>query len=192
MSSKVSICNMALAQLGTSSTGRIVSLSDNTVAANTCSLLIDEVIDRAIMQGSWTSAIRRANLALLVSTPEYGYTYQFQLPTNPFCLRVIGVDEATPNSTDYRIEGDKLLANYNTMKIRYLCRLTDTEDFDPMLTEAVETLLAAYLAIPLTGDKKLAEALFDRYTKLVVRNLALNGQQGSKEVIQATTFTEIR
>ncbi len=183
---------MALARLGSGASTRIVALTDNTLAANTCNMLFDTLADRAMMQGAWTSTIRRVELALLVDTPAFGYAYQFQLPVDPFCLKVLGLDEAAPNSTDFRVEGDKLLANFNTMSIRYIGRLTDPEDFDPMLTEAVETLLASHLALIISGDKNVAMELKKEYLELVNHNLGLNNQQGSTARIESNDLIEVR
>jgi len=192
MSSKIEICNMALARLGSGSSTRIVSMTDNTLAANTCNSMFDIIAERAMMQGAWTSTVRRVNLALLTTTPAFGYTYAFQLPVDPKCLKVLDVDEDTPNFTEYVVEGDQLLCNYNTLKIRYIARLTDPEDFDPMLTEAVETLLASYLALVLSGNKDVAKELKQEFRAIVERNLAMNHQQGSVKRIQSNDLIEVR
>ncbi len=192
MSSKVEICNLALARLGSGASTKIVSMSDNTLAANTCNMLFDAIADRVMMQGAWTSTIRRVELALLVAVPVFGYSYAFQLPVDPFCLKVLSIDECAPNSVDWVIEGDRLLANDNTMKIRYIGRLTDAEDFDPMLAEAVETLLASHLALILTGSKDVAEALKKEYMGMVDHNLGLNNQQGATPMIASNDLITVR
>ena len=180
---------MALSRLGAST---ITALTDNTTEAKLCNTLFDDLADRAMMQGSWTSVIKRASLAQTTNTPTFGFSYEFQLPVDPKCLKVLDINESVPGSSPYRIEGDKLLADDSTMKIRYIGQLTDTEDYDPMLTEAVEVLLASYLAMPISGDKQLADRLRQEYFELTSHNLAIDGQQGSKEVIISDDLTDIR
>lgn len=189
MASKVQICNMALSRLGAST---ITSLTDNTSEAKLCNTFFDDLADRVMIQGSWTSTVQRASLARTTNTPSFGFTYEFQLPVDPKCLKVLNIYEDAPGSVDYRIEGDKLLSDSSTVKIRYIAQLTDTEDYDPLLTEAVEVLLASYLALPLAGDKGLADRLKREYFEMVGHNLAIDGQQGSKELVVATDLTEIR
>jgi hypothetical protein len=180
MTSKVTIANMALARLGSGASTRIVSLeTDNTLAANTVNLLFDTVVDRVAMQGAWTSTVRRAALAMTATTPIFGYAHTFQLPVDPFCLKVLNIEDGS----EFVVEGDKLLTDASTVNIRYIARLTNPEDFDTMLCEAVETLLAAYLAQIVTGNKDAAIALEKRYMALVDINLGLNNQQGSVVVI---------
>lgn len=189
MTSKVQICNMALSRLGAST---ITALTDNTTEAKLCNTLFDDLADRVMMQGSWTSTIKRASLAKTTNTPTFEYTNEFQLPVDPFCLKVLNIDEDTQGDTDYRIEGDKLLTDDSSVKIRYIGRLVDVEDWDPLLVEAMEILLASYLALPITGDKVMARDLREEYFELVQHNLAVDGQQGSKDSIIADDLIEIR
>ena len=180
---------MALSRLGAST---ITSLTDNTTEAKLCNTYFDTLADRVMLQGSWTSVIKRASLARTTTTPTFDFTYEYQLPVDPKCLKVLNIDECSPGEIDYKIEGDKLLTDETSVKIRYIAQLTDPADFDPMLTEALEVLLASYLAMPITGDKPLARELRQEYFELVQHNLAIDGQQGSKEQVVASDLTEIR
>ena len=189
MTSKVKICNMALSRLGADT---ITSLTDNTTEAKLCNTLFNDLADRVMMQGSWTSTVTRVDLALTTNTPSFGYTNEFQLPVDPLCLKVLNIDEIVTGSIPYRIEGDKLLTDTDTIKIRYIAQLTNTEDYDPLLTEAIEVLLASYLALPIAGDKVLAERLKQEYHDMIGLNLAIDGQQGSNEIISATDLTGVR
>lgn len=189
MASKVQICNLALSRLGAST---ITALNDNTTEAKLCSTFFDDLADRAMIQGSWTSTIRRVGLPKTTNTPSFGYTFEYQLPVNPKCLKVLAVNEEISGCIDYRIEGDKLLTDENSIKIRYVAQLTDTESYEPLLTEAIEILLASYLALPVAGDKVLAAQLKEEYFKLVSHNLAIDGQQGSKDIVNSLDLIEVR
>lgn len=189
MTSKVQICNMALSRIGAAT---ITALTDNTAEAKLCSTLFDDLADRVMMQGSWTSTITRASLVQTSTTPTFEFTYEYQLPTDPKCLKVLGIDEDTIGRTEYKIEGDKLLTDSSSIKIRYIGQLTDTEDYDPLLVEAIEVLLASYLAKSITGSTVDADRLRQEYFELVDRNLALDGQQGSKDSLISDDFTIVR
>ncbi len=179
MSSKVQICNMALSRIGADP---ITSLTENTADAKKCNTFFDDLADRVMVQGSWTSTISRATLAQTTTTPPFDYTYEYQLPVDPKCLHVLNVNDPTEN-TEYKIEGDKLLTDASSVKIRYISQLTDTESYGVLLTEAVEVLLSAYLAGSVTGDKEFALKLRREYALLIENNMALDNQQGSKDVI---------
>lgn len=186
MSSSVDICNMALARLRAS---RITSLTDNTVEAKLCNILFDEIARDVMSEGEWTSTIVRATLARTVNTPAFEYTYEFQLPTSPEVLRVLSINDYTPGSIDYRIEGDKLLANVSTMKIKYSGVITNTEAYDANLKKAITSRLTAELAYPITGSERMAELLYRRYLSDLEKSLALNGMNGSNDVIASPDLT---
>ena len=189
MTSKEEICNMALSRLGAST---ITSLTDGTTEAKLCNTYFDNLAERATVQGSWTTATFRTQIARTATTPTFGFTYEYQLPVDPKCLKVLGISENKPGTTAFRVEGDKLLTDATTVKIKYIGRLSDTESYGPLLTEAIEALLGSYLAIPLTGKKTIAKELREEYAILIQNNLAIDGQQGSKNVISSPTLTEVR
>lgn len=189
MSSKVQICNLALSRLGAST---ITSLTDNTTEAKLCNTFFDDIADEVMCEGSWTSTITRASLARTTNTPAFGYSYEFQLPVDPKCLKVLNLDEDTPGDTSYKIEGDKLLTDNSTCKIRYIAQLTDSEDWDTMLRRAFVARLASELAYPLTGSASKAEQELKLYRFYVQEGLAIDGQQGSKNVVIADDLLEVR
>lgn len=187
MSTKVQICNMALSRLGAAI---ITSMTDGTPNAKLCNTLFDDLADRVLVQGSWTIAVVRASLAQSSTAPSYGYAHAYQLPTSPKCLRVLDV-EGDPDM-DYRIEGDKLLSDFDEINLRYIGRPVSTEQYSSGLTEAIEALLASYLAYPITGSKELADLLKREYVSLVADSLARDGQQGSKDELVISDLIDIR
>lgn len=187
MASKIQICNMALTRIGAAT---ITSLTDGTTSAKLCNTLIDDLSDRAIIQGSWTTVIYRQELAVLVTAPKYEFTYQYQLPTSPKCLKVLDVD-GDP-FIEYKVEGDKLLTDETEVFLRYIGRPVSTESYGPLLTEAIEVLLASYLAYPITANKEIAQALKQEYQQLIVSSLSNDGQQGSKDQILVPDLTSVR
>ena len=189
MASKVQICNMALSRIGAAT---ITALTDNTAEAKLCNTLFDDLADRAMIQGSWTTTITRVSLSKTTATPAFEYTNEFQLPVDPKCLKVLNVNANSPGEIEYRIEGDKLLTDESSIKIRYIAQLVDTEDYGTLLTEAIEILLASYLAVPIMGDANTATTLKQEYLEMISRNLAIDGQQGSKDTIVSTDLTEVR
>ncbi len=194
MSSKVQICNLALARINGS---RITSLTDNTNEAKLCNLLFNDIADEVMMEGPWPSVISRATLNLTTNTPEFGFTFEFQLPTSPFCLRVITINKDDTGGSingplTFRIEGNKLLANVNDIKIEYISRVTDTQSFDPALRRAIVSRLSSELSYPLTGSATLSQAMFDRYRLDVSEGLSIMTQQGSSSRIRSDDLDEVR
>jgi hypothetical protein len=189
LSSKVDICNAALSRIGQAT---ITSLTDGTQPAKLCNTFFDLVARRVMTNGSWTSAIRRVTLAKTTNTPAFGFNNEFQLPVDPKCLKVLNVDEDIDGALNYAIEGDKLLTDEGTIKIRYIAELTDSEDYDVMLEEAIEIMLASKLAFRLVGDKQVALELLKEYEVFLANNLAIDNQQGSQQTYLSYDAIEVR
>lgn len=157
MAVSINIANQALLELGVDT---MTTTSDETRQAKLINSVYDGIVDRVIAHGYYPSTIRRATLSQLSETPAYEYSYQYSLPADPFCLRVISVNENNPGEIDYKIEGDKLLTDESSVKIKYIARLEQEADMDPFLKEVIIYTLAYKICMPLTQDKQLKRELF--------------------------------
>ncbi len=173
MAGQVEIVNRALTKIGEQ---RILSLSDDVEAARSADSLWDIVRDAELRIRRWKFSITRASLAALVSTPDWGFDYQYQLPSD--CLRVVQVGEYYPgvsltdyrsaDETEWRVEGRKILTNEAApLKIRYIARIEDTGEWDAAFVEAFACRLAAELAERLTQSNTRRQLAWDEY-KLAV------------------------
>ena len=188
MATKTEICNMALSALGAST---ITSLEDGTREADLCLTLFDELARRVMCQGPWTSTLKRATLARTTNTPLFEFANEFQLPVDPRCLVVLGTSDCNL-TTLYKREGDKILTDVDTMKIKYIAEITDPGEYGTLLTECIELLLTSHLAKTLAGDKETAAMLKQEYGQVLRNNLAIDNQQGSKDMIITDDFTSVR
>ncbi len=189
MASQVEIANLALAKLGAD---RITDFGDGTESANLVSLMFPNVVEETISDGAWTSATFRAELALLVDTPEFGFDFQFQLPTLPSVIRVLSINEDAPGENDFAIEGDKLLANVNGMKIKYIGLISDPQDFDIYLKRSIVARLALDLSYVITGKDGTTLRLQKEYLSTIQEGLTVNGMQGSSLRTVSNQISEIR
>lgn len=189
MASKVQICNLALAKIGAA---RITSLTDGTESANLCNTIYDDIAEEVMMEGPWASTLTRTSLARTTNTPSFEYTYEFQLPVSPNCLKVLKVNDLVEGDIDFRIEGDKLLCNESSVKILYISYLTDTQSYGTSLKRAITSRLAAELAYPITGNASLVAELARQYERDVDRGLADSTSQGSNDTVVSDDLTEVR
>jgi len=134
MSSPLDICNGALLKLG----GRtITSLSQDIKEARLCNARYTFLRDEVLENGNWNFATKRAELAAVVDAPVWGYTYAYQLPADYLRLAELEYEEQ-----DWEEEGDKILSNLSTMKIKYVRREDNVSLFTPMFIEALTLRLA--------------------------------------------------
>lgn len=173
MASQVQIANRALTKVGES---RILSLSDDVEAARTLSSVWDVLRDAEYRMRNWNFTITRASLAALVAAPNWGYTSQYQLPSD--CIRVVQVDEyfPGPSMSDYRnsseaawqIEGGRILTDLTApLKIRYISRVEDTGLWDALFVEVFACRLAVEIAERLTQSDSKRQLAWKEYNEAV-------------------------
>jgi hypothetical protein len=170
----------------------ITSITDNTAEAKACNVLFDHVIDQVLVEGSWTTATRRASLSQTTNTPTFGFSYEYQLPANPVCLKVLSLNDEAPFGTNFRVESDKLISNVNSAKIKYIARLTDTESFGPHLTGAIVARLSMELSLNLTAQVGVYDRMAQEYEQIITRNLGSDGQQGASDLTDSSDLIDVR
>ena len=191
MATEVSICSNALRRLGDSP---ITSLTDNTERARLCNGFYADARDAVLRSHPWNFAITRATLAQLSTTPSYGYAYQYSLPTDPYCLRVLEMEYA-----DYKFkiensstEGRVLLTDESTAKILYIARVTDTIKFDAMFTDVLIAKLAVDLAYPVTNSVTFQAQMQKLYQLKLSEARSIDGQEGFIDELVSPVFTDFR
>lgn len=190
MSSKVELCNLALTRIGAS---RITALDDTTVEAKDCNAIYDIVAKQTMALGQWPSVIRRASLAQLVDTPTYEFTYSYQLPNNPKCLRLLSINEYKVGEIPFAIEGSTLLTDESTVSIKYLAYVTDTESYDIYLEQAIVDRLCAELVYKITGQRTAMREMLE-YSRAHAKELLAEASLGSNsaEYVNSDTFIDGR
>jgi hypothetical protein len=180
MASSVEIANRALTKLGAS---RITSFDDNNTQSRALKAMFDMVRDSELRARIWSFSKKRASLAALASTPEWGFDYEYQKPSD--CLRFIQINDVYcgPDLTDYRnestadyaIEGNKILANYAApLKILYVSRVEDTAQWDATFVEAFACKLAFELAEDLTQSNTKKESAREDYKAAISAAIRAN------------------
>ena len=91
MASVVDICNSALNMIGASN---ILALTEDSKAARICNQRYTFVRDSVFRSHPWNCLIRRVSLTPDSETPEFDFSHQYTLPTDPFCLRVLRLEDA--------------------------------------------------------------------------------------------------
>jgi hypothetical protein len=81
-------------------------------------------------------------------TPTYRYGFQYQLPADFDRLQ-----RRHRNWSRYEIQGNRLLTHDDTVKITYVKKITDPDDFDHLFTEVLILKLALKLLTPLAGTQ---------------------------------------
>ncbi len=183
--SEVDICNLALTLLREQP---ITSLTDDaSEAAQLCDRLYADARDWVLRAHPWNFAMARRTLARVSPGPDFGYANAFALPAEPFCLRVITVNDPAVH-TRYRIEGRQLLTDDGGVNLVYVARVTDVTTYDAGFVQALAAYLAAQLAYPLTANRSLAAERLDIFGDAMRRAKAIDGIEDVRDATVVSPF----
>ena len=181
MSSDVDICNSALNMIGASN---ISALTEDSKTARICNQRYTLIRDAVFRSHPWNSLIRRVSLSADSDTPEFDFSYQFTLPTDPYCLRVLSLQD---NDTVHTIEGRKLLCNESTVKLKYVARIVDTNEYDQLLIETLSARLAADISFALVNSTSLTKQMQEMYDSKIREARFVDATEGTPDNITNLT-----
>ena len=152
MASVVDICNGALNQLGATT---ILSLTEDSKNARLCNQRYTQVRDGVFRSHPWNCLQKRVELAADTTAPAWGFKVSFTLPSD--CLRLLRILDYESN---YKVEGRKILSNTSGMKILYVARITDPNQYDELLRETLSASLGADIAFAITSNNQTAQNMY--------------------------------
>lgn len=182
MASLVQVANRALSKIGAA---RIISLSDDNKQARACTSCIYDIIEDELRAHRWQFAIKRAELAALSAAPEFGYEYQYAVPSD--FLRMDMVNDEYPSAVmddyigaeylDWTLEGNVILTNIQApLKLRYIANVQDPSIWDSSFREAVAARVAMEICEELTQSnekKQFSQADYRRAITQAIRTGAI-------------------
>jgi len=182
MAGVIDIVNQAFSALGET---RITSMDDPGQAAGLARSLYDSVRDAEISRHSWNFARTRVQLPALQDPPAFGWSHQYQLPSD--CLRV---QEAGPwpraltddfiagENRAWLIEGRNLLTNQGPpLNLIYLRRVEDPAFYPPVFVEVLAAKLATRMAERIIGASGKRELAWKEYEMALKQAKRLNAIQ---------------
>ena len=191
MASVVNMCNSALNLLGAST---ISSLTEDTKNARLCNQRYEPIRNRVFRSHNWNCLIKRVQLAADSTGPVVEYTYGYTLPTD--CLRVMKIHNGSTDSIasdlDYKVEGRKIVTDITTIYLVYIALITDPNEYDSYLREAVSHQLAADICYAITNNSTLANNYMTRADERLREARFIDATENSLDTIEANEFTDAR
>ena len=173
--SEVDICNSALTLFGEDT---IIALDqEDSTAAKVCSQHYYRQRNATLRAFPWNFAMKRASLAKLSSGPAWGFANAFQLPSD--CVRAWDVEHSV--RTAWRVEGNTIVTDLDSVNLRYIAKITDPNQFDELFVDALAARLSATICIALTGKRTLATELWKLYRDKIEEAGEIDSQEGEPE-----------
>ncbi len=147
----LSICSDALLMLGAKP---ISSFDEGTDEASVANRLYPDIKDQAILMYPWSFSYKKTSIARLITTPINEYRYEYQLPgdrlTSPRAIYDTSSTNVPPRK-EYRIIGDKLLADYEEVYIDYQYSVPEYE-MPSYFVQLLKYMMTWHLALPITDQ----------------------------------------
>jgi len=200
MTSQVDIANYALNLIGASN---ISSLTEDSKAARIVNQRYESVRDTVFRAHPWNCLIRRAELAQSTTSPAFGYAYQYAIPTDPYCLRVLEFSNGSlsyPQDNMFSntggpvfvIESRNLLTDEGTARIKYVARITDPQQYDANLIDVLAARLAMEVAYAISGSTTMVQLTSSMYESKLKEARFIDGTEGAPQRLEASDFIEAR
>lgn len=161
MTSVVSICNLALSNLGKDT---ISALNEAGAEARACNQFYEQVRDALLQVYPWSFAGKTISLAEVANSEAGKWRHAYRRPNDCLKVRWTRPDYSTDDpcvqtqqqelGNPYETEGDVIFSNLSPCFLRYTFRLADPTKFSPMFVETLSWHLTTRLAMPLTRDLK--------------------------------------
>lgn len=182
--SKVHIANMALGNLGATST--IETFTEASAEAQQADLWYDYSRLQALEAFNWSFARKRLTLASHGDDPPDIWGYRYQYPADCVIIRklqnpITADDEA--DAIPYEIEVDDaketktILTNLEDAVAIYTFDLETTALFTPLFVELLASVLAYHMAMSITGDKEIRRAMQEAYSILLLQAPTSNANE---------------
>ena len=188
--SKATVCNMALAHIG--STKGISSFdTDTSTEANMCRLFYDQVLLGVLESCSWPFARRRSALGLVEAKPNDDWLYSYRYPSDAERILAVSTESAfinlmlMPNSTlttnlneqliwklpPFEVAGDSagklIFSNMSSAWVYYIKNISDPSRWPHQFAEAIALGLAAKIAMPIAKDPGIAAGVYAMYDRVL-------------------------
>jgi len=191
MASVVEIVNSALNLLGAST---ITALSDDSKNARICNQRYEPIRNRIFRSHAWNCLQKRVELAQDTVAPVVEYAYAYTLPAD--CLRVLKLHTGALDSIEadiaYNIEGRKLLTDEGTVYILYIALVTDPNEYDTFLQEAIASQLAADICYAITNNATLAKYYQEQSDERLREARFIDATENSVTLLESNEFTNAR
>lgn len=183
MTTKTDLCNQALSLIGADS---ITSFEEHTSTARRMRIIYDASRKALLRLHPFQCAVKRIKLSPISTQPEFGYTYQYQLPDD--LIRIINA-----NIEDYVVETDKLLSNSDQLNLIYVFDNKNEESYDSLFIECLVLYLAYKISKPITGSQGTSDSYYMQCQQLMKEAKAVQAQEvPSQQFFKDADYTLIR
>lgn len=183
---QVTICNMALTNIGAST---IEAIDEGSPASNACQTWYAYSRLQALEVQDWNFARRRQTLTLIEEDPVEGiWLYRYQYPSDCVFFRRIQNplgDYVDPIPFEVEVDSDlnakSILTNQETPQGVYTFDQTVTSIYSPLFVSLLSFALASNIAYTLTGKQEMRKTMVELFNGIAKSAPAANANEQMAE-----------
>jgi len=125
--------------------------------------------------------------------PPYEYKFMFAIPSDS--LRIWTVSDDADNvltKTEFRIEGQYILTNFNTIRTKYIKNVTDTTLFDPLFDQLLSSHLANEIGYKITGSETVKQMTMRDLKEAMQQARFVDSVEDPSDVLDADEWLRAR
>jgi len=184
MGGKVDICNLALSALGEHNF--IQSLMEGSAQANHCKQHYASALGATLEDFDWPFARKTAGLAK-TGEPPMDWQYQYAYPADGLKCRSLVTADRRERKLPWQIGLNEagtakvIHTDVDNAIMRYTRRLEDEALFPPSFVTSFSMRLAWVLAMPITRERKIMEAMWKSYLQSLSQAKAIARNEGVRD-----------
>jgi hypothetical protein len=182
MATSISMSSNALLMIGH---GTISSFTEGGSGAEAASNLYGSTFEALLCAHRWRFASAKSQLSQFTDTPLNQWTYAYALPA-AYLMGILVYPDV-----DFEIYENKLYSDSNTVALDYIFK-PDESRLPPYFAKTLEYDLASQFAIPVTGNRSLAEIYTLKFENQLRRAKFADSQSRPSEGIIDSPFIEAR
>jgi len=164
MTDAVSICNLALQQVGAKS---ISALTDDTTAGRACNRVYEQARNSELRAHPWTFARERVQVAADSTDPIFGAAKRYALPSDSLRILPTNGRDGTDTQDDFQVFGRFVHTDHSSpINLNYIKVVTDENAFDSLFTELLIARIAMDIAERVTQSNKKKESAIFHYKEI--------------------------
>jgi hypothetical protein len=149
--------------------------------------LYEIIRKRVLEEHRWSFATGRSELTKDASTPDFGYTYYYVLPSD--CIYV----QSEASNVKYEIEGALLLSDEELVQIKYTKDITSASLFSANFSKAFFLELAIEACYAITESHALVAALRNEKDMVLPMAKSISSQQDDSDIeVEIPDFIDVR
>jgi hypothetical protein len=195
----VQICNYALLLIG--DTEGISSMTENTKASKVCARVYEIERETLLTEFPWNFVVKQALLVEVTGETSQEFNFVYEYPGD--CLRVLKIftgSETDGMVNDYKIIYTKdandnvkrIVCNLDDAYVEYIMDMQDENADSAIFSKLLAYRIAVEIAIPLTGDARIAQSARQGYAEVLAKTKYLTALERQQPVNKGNRYMTAR